>query len=94
MEATSEEYYSTPTWKWVPNIIVSVWGRGKATMFDKEKCPLPDKPKAEHGAEYRGDCDNCKHFRGCDFKGHEGPVLWGERLSACCGYGFDDTVAK
>ena len=89
MDGTSAEYYSTPTWKWEPNIVVAVWGRGKATLVDRSLCQLlPEDCKGHqnNGSEpcYPGDCDNCKHFRGCDFVSIGHTPAWEEHVSGCC----------
>lgn len=67
--------------RFTPNIEVSVWGRGKATICDKAGCPMVAPP----GAKYAGDCDNCDMFMGIRFpENFSGSADWGDRFKACC----------
>ena len=67
--------------RWTPNIEVSVWGAGKATLCRREECPTAAPP----GARYAGDCDNCEMFMGIKFPDNfPGNARWGDRFKACC----------
>lgn len=70
---------------WRKTMRVSVWGRGKATRFDKEAC------RGQAGdAKYPGDCDACAFFMGARFEKRE--YRWGDFVEACCGLDLETVV--
>lgn len=80
---------STSDWK--PNIIVAVWGHSKATLLDRNACPREQAEctgnQTKRGyatdATFRGDCDNCRYFRGIDTQGIN-TAVWGQHFDGCC----------
>lgn len=67
--------------KWQPNIAVSVWGRGKATLVNKKLCPDTGVTGTQ---QYAGNCDECRYFMGCKFPNGTASIAWGDHVQGCC----------
>lgn len=67
--------------KWQPNITVSVWGKGKATLVSKKLCLDTDVTGKQR---YAGNCDECDYFMGCQFPKGTDDIRWGDHMPGCC----------
>lgn len=76
---------------WVANITVSVWGRGKATLTDKQLCQDTGMTGDQR---YAGNCDECRYFMGCKFPKGISSVAWGEHTPGCCALILNESLQE
>lgn len=92
--------------KFKPNIMVSVWGAGKATLVTYKCGPwqnkdhsnqteCPDSEPVTLHQKYKGNCDECDLMMGVKFDNIDtSKVMWGDNLPACCGFHLNNELLK